>query len=1037
MKNIFFTSIILLLSNVLFAEEPLPPGSGSTGTIKALVVVSEFPDDSLDYGDGTMPGMYDSIIAPSWSQWNQGQYRWSVTNYYGVGSWLGLKMYGDVNPYMNGKYVVAPHPLSWYMDTTRYPSNISRDRGLEADLIGILDSAGVDFSDYDNDNDGNVDFTFFFLPRNPNEFQGPNDHANCGFIKNDDPKVSTNDGVYVWARAHLGATHSYYLKGQTDDTICVPVCVSAIVHELGHNLEGVNIDYFFDRLSLPDRYEQALESNPYANSAVIGNYSSMITGHFRPHAPLYSPWERIELDWIKPTVIDSNAQNKILRDFNSMIQNQSDWDYMLYEIPVDSVYIETDGYGEGFMREYFLVSNYQHYSHWVDYLGWSYPSWVNHPDTFRGSPDSEAKGVLVWHINELFWNSQNQASEFMKFEDLECAEGLWNLDGTGPSPWKTEAGWDRLDRWCWINQYFAPGWDSIHNASTSHRNDFFRPDYKNAFHTLTNPTSDGYNMRGPATYTYPGLTWEGTTYPAAPEFMYLQNLPTHVSLEGIHYDEGTNMKLCIRRSRIWTDEQMAMDRTTQRKFICDSDDTFHFIYPLRGHIYYTKTYDPSKIWFKAEMVGPDRIHYDTTGYGVWPALALDKDNLAMAVFFDTSCSKVLYSYRLETTDTLRVFDGSLDTITDTLWKYPLDTLKLSGVPGPVAIEYGCGSNTVVNPGGITTQKIMTEGTEGSVHLAYITSDNGQDKLCYAHYYKTDPANLAEEILDTAFTEGTRILGASIEVDSQYNRVYIAYGCVKGDTAACYYLTKTDTGWIGPYKFTSSKSDTANEPLVPFLNIEGNYVTAVFNANDNVYATTKLRSNDYGFTGTSQISNISGRNRYPQVGGNTVTWTCYVTDDSSNVYKRTLPSGTTTRFDAAYEGKSYFAQVTKTSSGSAQLYQHGVFSGPKWAIYNGSGGNQENEGKPVPFTPPEGFKMSIPNNILVGSRLSIFTTGGDCRILVYDITGRQIVCQDIKDVSKLARIETPVDCDGWAKGVYFVRAVPKDGKVATSKVVLVK
>lgn len=1011
---------------------------------RALIIVAKFPEDTVTY----YPALYDSLIAPSMDSVGVGKYVWSITNFLDKASWGQYHMTGSVNPGMNHQYVVAPHSLEWYK---QWPFSkkwgiTNRVDTLEAHLIAAIDSV-VDFKDYDYNNDGYAEYVFFVHPLNPesgfwNYNANKPDSSNRGYsavraaiVTSDTRQGYPNQYIKVTTRSRFGAAMSYYHPNQ-NLKIDHAAASNLACHELGHSFMNEDITHlkrssgaYFQ--NLPDRYDIADSGNWNTTSAGIGKYSVMQMGYFTNHPQLYTPWERILLGWLTPTEINQNAQNSLLNDFNG------DGRYKAYLIPVDSVKLDTAGWSQ-WLREYFLVVNYQGDDHWLNDLG---RAWPNQLDS---GPASDANGVLVWHINERFWDAANQNSELAKVEDLECAEGLKNLDASGPSPMGTEAGWDRLDRWAMLSDTGATrAWNSPItgvDATTCYYTDFFNPSYKGAFHTLTNPSSDGYNcdprIYNPQWYNQLMYTYPGST--EVSERLVLQNLPTHVGLEGIHYDVDTDIKLCIRRSRIWTDEQMAMDRTTQRKFICDSEDTFHFIYPLRGRVYYTKTYDPSLIWFKAELVGPNPLAYDTIGYGIWPALTLDENREPLVVFFDTSCSKTIYNRR----DTFAfLIDGIVDQILiDTLWITP-ETLRLSGIAGPVAIDYGIGGTIggVVNPGGTDVSNPPGGGGSGigSVHLAYITRENNQDKLCYAHFFKTTPDSLIEEILDTAFTEDTRILGASIEVDSQYNKVYIAYGCKKGDTAACYYLMKNSSGWHGPYKFASSKSDTLGEPLVPFLNIDGSYVWAVFNANDNVYIASKPRSTNDTFYTSVLVTDMRGRNRYPQVGGDAVTWTNYATDDSSNVYKRTWPGGATTRFDAAYDGKSYFAQVTKTASGSAQLYQHGIFSGPKWAIYNGSGGNQESDGKPIPFIPPTGFKMSIPNNILVGSRLSIFTTGGDCMITVYDVSGRQVARQELKGIQKLARIETPLDCDGWAKGVYFVRAIPKDGKVATSKVVLVK
>ena len=1054
-KSVILPLLVLCLSlnaaNTTWWNEEVKADTGSTliqvpktGDMRALIIVARFLEDS--FTSYPYPALYDSLICDSIQQRSDSTYKWSITNFIYKSSWGKDTITGSVNPGMSHEYVLAPHPLSHYLGIPWYPDNpggpdLDRVDSLEKDLIETLDPY-VDFNDYDADHDGYVDFIFFILPFDPTSglvksySDNTPDSSNYGVtwsyhdlawgetVNLDDASRWKSGNVKASRSIRFGSTMSfYYPDSNADLRINLGAAAGLACHELGHSFGGgtdpeIKDDYGNFSTALGDRYD-FLGGNWFSGSGGIGKYSVMQLGYYTNHPHLYSPFERYLLGWLEPQEITVNSQNKSLYDLTQYGDDEA------YLIPVDSVAVDTGALAH-WLREYFILTNYQAYSYWNDDLGrvWS--------DELGSGPVDSAHGLLIWHINEQFWTENNVPNELAKYEDLECAEGLHDLSGDTNlfSPWKTEAGWDRLDRWVMKNtEGGSQYWASRYNASSCHYTDFFNPNYKTAFHTLMNPSSDGYNMRsGPGyTYTYSGDSGVG---PAMTERLVLQNLPTHLSIEGIHYNSGREIEFCIRRSRIWTDQEMAMDRTTQRKFICDSDDTFHFIYPLKGHIYYTKTYDPSLIWYKAEMVGNDPLYYDSIGYGVWPAMALDNKNFPIAVYFDTSTSSEKYSYK-------EIFSKPTGG-TDTFWLAQPDTLNLSGIPGPVAIDYYSGPiDSTVNPGGSDVTNPPGGGIgPGTVHLAYI---NDANELHYTRFFKTTPENRLDLCLDANMDKTTRIVGASIEVDSIQKKICIAYGCVKDGVAASYYFEKDSLGhWYGPYQLPSSISDSTSEPLVPFVDADSILHRVVFNANEKVYAIAKLRSASYNnWQACSLITDMSGRNRYPQIGGKTVTWTNYVTADSSNVYKRTLLSGTTTRFDAAYDGKSYFAHVTKYGSGSAQLYQHGTFTGPKWAIYNGSGGNQESDGKPVPFIPPTGFKMSIPNNILVGSRLSIFTTGGDCMITVYDVSGRQVVRQELKGVQKLARIETPVDCNGWAKGVYFVRAIPKDGKVATSKVVLVR
>lgn len=596
-------------------------GVPKTGTFKALVFVIAFPDDSICQDsfadlDTIYPTFYDSLIAPSVNAaLTDSNYKWSITNFLYEGSWGQLEVTGAVNPGMNHRYIVAPENLSYYQNTTGLDSLIH-------DIIRAVDSLPdslFDFSDYDvwpPGGDGYVDFVFYIHPHVPLTDDSGNyypNEANFG-VNGPDFVFSTNDSVSVCRCVHLGSTNSYYtFEGNPDNQLLYGSAMHLMAHELGHDL------------GLPDYYEAGRDNqnrvNPYAYSSGQGKYSVMQLGYYTKHAHLYSPWERIHLGWIAPDTIDTNSQNIRLVDFNTGDPGD---DPMVYKIPIAS-------------DEYFLVTNHQQKTHWEDDYGYSFRTDID--TATAGHPN--AKGVMIWHIKEdhfFGYGTHTMTSELGKWEDLECAEGLLNLYGNTDSlsPWGTEAGWDRIDRWCGGDAWM--GWDSIVvNASSSHANDFFKPGYRTAFHSLTNPNSDAYNQTEDSLWgrfdcTYPSGSYGSLSWNEVTELGYRQNKGTHIGIEGIHYDTSSSdgtMRLCIRRSRIWTDEELAMDRTTQRKLIYSSDSsTYHFVYPSKGYIYYTRSTEPSEYWKPAINRGSNGA---LLGRGIWPAMTLDQTSKPIVV----------------------------------------------------------------------------------------------------------------------------------------------------------------------------------------------------------------------------------------------------------------------------------------------------------------------------------------------------------------------------------------------------------------------
>lgn len=163
MLNKTSVNVVLLLSATLLTaggaffwwNEGVSPDTSQLvsvprrGTMKALVLVVEFPDDSADYGDGTLPAYCDSLIAPAFNQKDDSLYMWSVTNFFAAASWDTFKMIGFVNPGFDTHYIVAPNPL----DTYQVVGGVDK---LEDDIVELADDS-IDYSLYDEDDDGYVD----------------------------------------------------------------------------------------------------------------------------------------------------------------------------------------------------------------------------------------------------------------------------------------------------------------------------------------------------------------------------------------------------------------------------------------------------------------------------------------------------------------------------------------------------------------------------------------------------------------------------------------------------------------------------------------------------------------------------------------------------------------------------------------------------------------------------------------------------------------------------------------------------------------
>lgn len=68
------------------AEQPSEVMLDTAGDVKALILVSKFPEDTAVL----YPPLYDSLIAPVIDSVDDSLYRWSITNFLYTASWKKL-----------------------------------------------------------------------------------------------------------------------------------------------------------------------------------------------------------------------------------------------------------------------------------------------------------------------------------------------------------------------------------------------------------------------------------------------------------------------------------------------------------------------------------------------------------------------------------------------------------------------------------------------------------------------------------------------------------------------------------------------------------------------------------------------------------------------------------------------------------------------------------------------------------------------------------------------------------------------------------
>ena len=259
-------------------------------------------------------------------------------------------------------------------------------RELVREAVLAADKAGVDFSRYDNDGDGEVDGVIVI-------HQGTGEEA-------------SEDESDIWShRWRLGdlavkvdgvVVDGYTLQPEIlalDDKIST---IGVIAHELGH------------LFGLPDLYDTDYSSQGIGIWGLMGGGSWLKTSRPGDTPAHLMAWCKWVLGWLEPQQVTSSSPETI------KIPNIEDHDTAFYlrDNPGGAHEWLTEGCSSS-RGEYFILANRQR-------KGFD-----------AGLPGA---GLLIWHIDESRCNNRDETH---KLVDLEEADGLNELD-----EWpEEEEGW--------------------------------------------------------------------------------------------------------------------------------------------------------------------------------------------------------------------------------------------------------------------------------------------------------------------------------------------------------------------------------------------------------------------------------------------------------------------------------------------------------------------------------------------------------------------------------------------------------------------
>jgi len=250
-----------------------PPYIPTTGTFRALIVFVQFEDDVFDgppncIADPTN-GWPSSLHAiPSWAtgttfihsqtaaQYTTG----SISHFYDLMSNGAFDFIGDVYP----QAYITPEPKSYY--------NINQGRGrgwLNQQIIDWM-NPNVNFANYDNDNDGDVDMIIFIYRNwdsptfNGDSYQGIADLGFAGSI--------TRDGKSILGGFPGSGTSQ-------DDVYALGDFWNIGIHEISHYQFGGNHFDYIGKFGVHDGNNGATTMSGYERSLLGWSNPTLITSN--------------------------------------------------------------------------------------------------------------------------------------------------------------------------------------------------------------------------------------------------------------------------------------------------------------------------------------------------------------------------------------------------------------------------------------------------------------------------------------------------------------------------------------------------------------------------------------------------------------------------------------------------------------------------------------------------------------------------------------------------------------------------------------
>ncbi|MEG2771705.1 MAG: M6 family metalloprotease domain-containing protein [Alistipes sp.] len=317
----------------------------TTGKLKGVVILVNFSD--VQFSDAaSAQGRFTDLL-------NQQNY--TVNG--GTGSARDFYMDNSMGKFQPEFNVYGPvtlsKPMAFYGGNNPQ-GNDANPRQFAIDATQAASTQlGVDFSQYDADNDGNIDMVFFYYA-GYNEAEGAPDDTIWPhkWYVNNDPTLYSGKTLYTYA-----CTSEF--RGVEGQTMCG---IGTFTHEFGHVL------------GLADTYDT--DGSAGGSSSGLFQFDIMTAGNYNNDGctpPFYPAVHRVQLGWLTPIPLNDAKEFEL----KSIDQNQA------YIIPTITE------------NEYFLLEYRNEESqiarNWDKYIGY---------DQHSQAKTFSVNGLLITHIDK-------------------------------------------------------------------------------------------------------------------------------------------------------------------------------------------------------------------------------------------------------------------------------------------------------------------------------------------------------------------------------------------------------------------------------------------------------------------------------------------------------------------------------------------------------------------------------------------------------------------------------------------------------------